>query len=386
MLSLPSKFEVFGAVRIYDVARVLSLAGKPKAGPPNIVYVDRSELEDVASRTAIVVPVKDEDMLTLENVLRSIPTESPVIIISASSKEPVDRVEAEAELARLISRTLVRDVALIYQHDRAWGEALSGTSLEPLLEGGTIRRGKGEGMLLGLVVAAALGADFVGYIDSDNYVPGSALEYSWIYYSSFARARTSYTMVRIQWPFKGKLAASDLYLRKRGRVSSITNSILNYNLSVLKKIETDIIKTANSGEHALTVKMGLSMKWAGGFAVESYQLVWALENCFIGLEEGRCPATPEHVEIRQVSPLNPHIHAERGDEHIAEMTSISLGTIYHSRLATPEVRQRIESRLKELGFEGDPPQPRVYDPSGVDPKKILAGFLAESSDSYYFSP
>lgn len=385
MLSLPIKFEVFGAVRVYDVSRVLSLSGKPRSVPSSLVFVDRSEMEDVASRTVIVVPVRNEDLFTLENVLRSIPAESPIVIITASSREPVDRVESEAELARLISRSLGRDVAIVYQHDPAWTEALAGTSLEGMLEGGSVRKGKGEGMLLGLIVAAAMGADYVGYIDSDNYVPGSALEYSWIYYSGFAKAKTGYSMVRIIWPFKGKLASSDFYLRKRGRVSSITNSVMNYALSLWKRIETDIVKTANSGEHALTVKLGLSMRWAGGFSVEPYQLVWLLESCYLNLDKGGCPATPEYVEVKQVSPLNPHIHAERGDEHIAEMTALSLGTIYHSQLASADVKKAIISRLEGLGIRGEPPKPRIYDPSGIDPRKVFSKFLASSKDSYYFT-
>ncbi|BAA79872.2 mannosyl-3-phosphoglycerate synthase [Aeropyrum pernix K1] len=386
MLSLPAKFEVFGAVRIYDVSRVLSLDGRPKSRPTNLVYVDRGELEDAAFRTVIVVPVKDEDLLTLENVLRSIPTESPVVVVSASTREPVDRFSNEVELARLISRSLQRDIAIVYQFDPAWSEALSGTPLESMVgASGRVRKGKGEGMLLGFIVAAALGADFVGYVDSDNYVPGSALEYSWIYYSALSRATSSYSMVRIVWPYKGKLAASDMYLRKRGRVSTITNGVLNYTLSIYKRIETDIIKTGNSGEQALTVKLGMEMNWGSGFAVETYQLVWMLENCYLGLQAGKCPIAPDYIEVRQVSPLNPHIHAERGDEHIAEMTAVSLGTIFHSSLASEEVKSRILDQLKSLGLAEEPPKPSTYRPAGTDPKKVFASFIAESSDSYYFA-
>ncbi len=386
IIAEPQRFEVYGAVKIFDVARVLALdSGSSGRSLGHVIEVTRGELEEVASKTAIIVPVRNEDTLTLENILRAVPVDSPIILVSASDRSPVDVYKSEVELARMISSTLKRDVVVVYQFDEAWVEALSGTPLEAMLDEGKVRRGKGEGMVLGVIVAAAMGAEYVGFIDSDNYVPGAALEYTWIYYTMFLNAATENVMVRIVWPFKGKLASSDMYLRKRGRVSQHTNNVINLALSKARRIETDIVKTANAGEHGMSVKLALSMDWAGGFAVEPYQIVWLLERCYLAAEKSSCPAMPDYVYIYQVEPRNPHIHAERGDEHIASMVATSLGTIYYSRLASSAVKEAIEKVLREYNIKPPPPRPRVYYLSRADAKSIAARFLSNARDSVAFT-
>ena len=379
LLSPPTGFEAYGALRIFEEARVVGL--DVSNGMAGGLLVSRGELEEVGSRTAIVVPVKDEDPLTLENVLRAIPTVSPVVVVSASSREPLDRYRGELELAEMIGRSLGRRIVVVHQFDPAWGEALEGTQLSNMLEDGRVRGGKGEGMVLGVLVAAWLGVDYVGFIDSDNWVPGSAMEYSWIYYAGFAIARSRYSMVRLIWPYKGKLAASDVYLRRRGRVSRHTNALINMILTRMRRIETDIVKTANAGEHAMSLRLALSMDWAGGFAVEPYQLIWLLEHCGPQAGLGECPALPDTVEVYQVEALNPHIHAERGDEHIADMLARSLGVVYHSSLAWDELREEALRRLREHGYQGEPPKPRVYRVRGVDAHRIVDKFLSLSRDT-----
>ncbi len=386
LLEYPQRFENYGAVMIHDLARVLEIDSLGYRGHRGVYSVSYDIIEDYGVQTSIVVPVKDEDFLTLEGVLSAIPHISRVILVSASSRKPVDRYSYEVDLARSIHSATRREIIIVHQFDPAWKEALAGTPLEDMIdpETGTVRRGKGEGMLLGALIAAALGSKYVGFIDSDNYVPGSAHEYTWIYYAGFSLSKTPYVMVRIKWPFKGKLAAGDVYLRRRGRVSMITNSILNYALTVQRKVETDVVQTANSGEHAMSIDLAFKLKWAGGFAVEPFQLVHMLEDCYLGLEEGRCGATPEGIVVFQIESRNPHIHAERGDEHITRMIASSLGTIYYSRLGVDRVRERIRRVLRDYGWEGEPPKPRVYDPRGVDASKVFATLAGSSNDVYLF--
>jgi len=388
LMEYPHRFESYGAVRIHELSKVLEIDSLSYRGHRGVYSVTYEVLENYSVRTAIVIPVKNEDFLTLENVISAIPHGSLVILVSASSREPVDRYSYEVDLARSIYSATRRGIIVVHQHDPAWGEALRGTPLEGMIDEktGTVRKGKGEGMLLGVLVAAAVGAQYVGFIDSDNYIPGAAHEYAWIYYAGFSMSATPYTMIRIKWPFKGKLAASDVYLRRRGRVSRITNTILNYALTLQRKVETDIVQTANSGEHALSIDLALRMKWAGGFAVEPYQYVYLLESCFFGLSNGECRLTPQGVTIYQVESRNPHIHAERGDEHIVGMIATSLGTIFHSKLGSEEVRERIRRALAEYGWEGDPPKPRIYDPQGIDPARVFATLTGHSVDVHFFEP
>ena len=384
MLELPQRLENYGAVSIYELVRVLELDSSGHTRIKGAISINNDILEEYSANTAIVVPVKDEDLLTLEGVIAAIPHSSLVIIVSASSRRPVDRYLHELDLARTIHYTTYRGIVVVHQNDPVWRDALSNTPLEMMLEGTSVRKGKGEGMLLGVLIAAALGYKYVGFIDSDNYVPGAVLEYSKIYSAGFYMAESKYSMVRIKWPFKGKLASSDMYLRRRGRVSVITNSILNQALSRLRKVETDIIRTANSGEHALTIDLALNMKWAGGFAVEPYQFVTLLESCYIGLDENNCPITPDRIKIYQIESRNPHIHAERGDEHIADMIHRSLGVIYHSKLYSEDIGRDIDKIMSEYNLTSKPPAPRVYDPRGVDPSKVFTTLISNSRDAMYF--
>ena len=381
-----SKFEEYGGVKIYEVVRVLELdsANTTRARSSSFV-LDYDTITDIASRTAIVVPIKDDELFAFEGVLSAIPHESMVIVVSASTRSPVDRYRHEVEVAKLLHSSTGRPIVVVHQHDEAWATALEGTPGSELLdENNRVRRGKGEGMLLGVIIAAGLGAQFIGFVDSDCYVPGAVHEYVWAYYTGFALRNTDNIMVRIKWPYKGKIAGiqQDIYFRRRGRVSARTNEVLNLSLSLLRGVETDIVVTANSGEHALSTKLALSMQWAGGFAIEPYELVYILENCWLGLREGRCPLKPPSVEILQIETRNPHIHAERGDEHIVDMIAKSLGVVYHSSLASEKVKNRVKAILEAYGYQGEPPRPRVY-PSleGADLRKIVATYFSHSNDA-----
>lgn len=384
MLEAPQRFESYGAVTIYDLVKVLELDASNRRSFHGIVTIDDDVFNDIAAKTAIIVPIKDEELFTLEGVISAIPHSSLVIVVSASSREPVDRYRHELDLAKVIHQTTRRGILVLHQKDRAWVDALADTPLELMLEGESVRSGKGEGMLLGTIAAAALGYRYIGFIDSDNYVPGAVHEYARIYYAGFHLLETEYAMVRIKWPFKGKLASSDMYLRRRGRVSRITNRILNTALSRIRKVETDIIKTGNSGEHALSVKLALSMKWASGYAVEPYQLVYLLEECFIKAGKGECPSLPHQVKILQAEARNPHIHAEKGDEHINSMIAKSLGTIYYSSLADDRVKAEIIETLEQYSTGLKPVPPRIYDPRGVDPVKVFSSFIASSEESVLY--
>ncbi len=386
LIEYPHRFERYGAITIHDIVKVLELDSSNYRGFRGIYTVPYDILEDYAARTAIIVPVKNEDLLTFEGVLSAIPHGSLVIVVSASSRKPIDLYSHETEFVRAIHTSTRRGILIVHQHDPVWGEVLQDSKISNMLnEKGIVRKGKGEGMLLGAILAAGLGYRYIGFIDSDNYVPGSVHEYAWIYYAGFSMSRNPHTMVRIKWSFKGKLAASSMYLRRRGRVSMVTNSVLNYALSLKRRVETDIVSTANSGEHALSTDLAFKLKWAGGFAVEPYQLVYMLETCYLSHEE-ECDLLPYGATIYQIEARNPHIHAERGDEHIVDMIAKSLAVIYYSKLNDNEVKERIYKILKDYGWDKPLPKIRVYDPRGIDVEKITSRFLAESNDAYFFEP
>ncbi|RUM47244.1 MAG: mannosyl-3-phosphoglycerate synthase [Hyperthermus sp.] len=384
LIERATRFELYGAVRLFEPVRVIELDATGADGA-NAFLFPHSRLEEMASRLTIVIPVKDDELLSLEGVISGVPHAMPIVIVSASSREPVDRYKHEYELARMVHERTGRSIVVMHQRDPAWAETLYGTALESLVDekAKSVRYGKGEGMLLGFMAALWSGARYVGFIDSDNYVPGSVYEYSVAYLAGFSLATSDKVMVRIKWPYKGKMpgVSSDVYLRKRGRVSVYTNRVINLALSVAKGVETDIVQTANSGEHAMTVELGREMEWAGGFAIEPYQLVSLLSKCWLELKND-CPGGSAGIDVIQIETRNPHLHAERGDEHLVGMLAASLGTIYHSSLCSPRVREEIMHMLREQGYREEPPAPRVYPPlSTINVDRVFEEFISLSKDT-----
>ncbi|MEM1628892.1 MAG: mannosyl-3-phosphoglycerate synthase [Desulfurococcaceae archaeon] len=382
-INYPSRFEVYGAVKFYELIRVYSLfaVGYQRSGFYSLPTF--RDLEDIASTTAIVIPVRDEDLFALEGVLRAIPIYSPVIIVSASSRSPINIHNMEIDIARSIYKTTGRTIVVIHQKDPLLGEIL-GESIPDILDNdNTVRYGKGEGLLLGILVADGLRASNIGFIDADNYVPGAVLEYTMIYYTVLGMSETRYKMVRIAWGYKA-WGIGEFYLRRLGRASGIVNTVLNKILSSRRNIETDIVKTSNSGEHAMSMDLARELVYGGGYSVETQELVTILENCYIDISEGNCPSLPENIEIYQVETRNPHVHAEKGEKHIANMVVDSLSAIYYSKLANDRNKELIVNALRELGYEGEPTPPRRYRYPRLHGKKILDTLIGESKLSVSF--
>lgn len=352
-IEIPRYSERLGALRIYDVQRVLEInGGVIRRNPYENLHVLRfkhSELEEIENKMAIILPVKNEKPKVLEGVLSGIPHDILVIIVSNSKRDPIDKYQIEVDTILSFYRFSSRPFIIIHQKDPAWSEALSKVGYKAILENGAVRDGKGEGMILGLLLAKALGKEYVGFIDSDNYIPGAVYEYAKIYASVFKVARSPYVMIRIKWSYKTKFMGRGFYFRKRGRVSEITNKYLNLLMGKLTKFETEIIKTANSGDHAMSMKLAEIMDFAEGFAIEPFELIYLFEELG-GFKETRFKEiVSKGVEIYQIEPRNPHIHEERGNEHIKEMILKSLSTIYHSTLCDEELKSQI---LEELTYRG----------------------------------
>ena len=384
-LEIPNHTERFGVVRLHEVQRILELdSGRVRDESPAVGLrrLDDADLRDVLEQTAIVVPTRNERLKLLEGVLSGIPHEALILVASNSSP---DRFQMERDLLEEFAHLTERPALIFHQKDPALAEALrAGGYPHPIGEDGLVRSGKAEGMILALVFAALSGRRYVGFIDADNYFPGAVWEYVRAYAAGFLMAKTPFAMVRILWRYKPKLTEDEgVVFRRYGRVSERNNRALNQLIGGVSGFETDVVKTANAGEHAMSLGLALRLPLASGYAVEPQELVSLLE-----LYGGVFPLEDEEVlqhgvEIFEVATRNTHLHENKGDEHIRDMLLACLATVYHSKLATEEVRQSVLEELQAAGALApgeEPPPPVLYPPlSSLDlqaVRKALRGHFS----------
>jgi mannosyl-3-phosphoglycerate synthase len=197
-------------------------------------------------------------------------------------------------------------------------------------------------------------------------------------------SESKYKMARIYWSYKAWMSPDELYYRRMGRASSIVNALFNKVLSYRRRVETDIIKTSNSGEHAMSMDLAREIVYGGGFSVETQELISILEKCYLGVERALCPSLPEGIEIYQVESLSPHIHAEKGEAHVLEMIFESASALYHSEIAEEKGKSFILKTLGDLGFSRDPVQISRYEYPKIDARKLMDTVLTESTLSTGF--
>ncbi|WP_337862077.1 mannosyl-3-phosphoglycerate synthase [Nitrososphaera sp.] len=352
-LDFPRYTERLGAASIHAVQRIYELdSGKSKgflSSHQTIKKFDYDEISNILHEMAIVVPVKEEKLKLLEGVLSGIPNECLVIIVSNSPRGPVDRFAMEAETVRQLDRFMDKRIAIIHQRDPALGELFKKIGYTSILDSsGSVRNGKAEGMVIGLLLAKMYDKDYVGFIDSDNYVPGAVNEYVKIFAAGFGMASTPYTNVRVSWVFKPKVRNNSLQFSKWGRVSEITNRNLNALLAGITGFETEVIKTGNSGEHALSMPLAECLHFSSGYSVEPYEIVDIFEK-FGGLIPTNFTRMGEKgVEIFQIETRNPHFHEDKGKSHLNHMLEASLGIIAASKICPDDLRESIQAQMAQI--------------------------------------
>ena len=360
-LDLPRYTERFGAISLHGVQRVYELDSGFNNGRLTSEFIRRignEEISEIERKMAIVIPIKGERLKLLEGVLSGIPHDCLTIIVSNSPRQPVDRYKLEKEALEQFNRFVGRNALILHQKDPGLSYALRYVGYNSIFgPDDAVRNGKAEGMIIGMLLAKAAGKEYVGFIDADNYVPGAVNEYVKIFASGIAMSNTSYTMVRVSWIYKPKVSESGVYFSKWGRVSEMTNQYLNSLISYYTGFETEIMRTGNSGEHCMSMKLAELLTYSSGFSVEPYEIVNILEE-FGGIVPTEYQeAMDKGVEVMQVETRNPHFHEEKGDEHLKEMFSGSLGCIYHSKICHPKLREKIieDLHIRDILGEGQEP-------------------------------
>jgi mannosyl-3-phosphoglycerate synthase len=387
----PRYTERFGSVRINDSQQVLELdSGRAKELPPQeniaVQKIEEDIIKDFEEKMAIVIPTKDEKLKLFEGVISGVPHECLIIVVSNSQRKRVDRFRMEKDALNQFCHFTRREALIIHQKDPVLARALADAGYTDILgEDGLIGNGKAEGMLAAIFVAMSAKKDYVGFIDADNYFPGAVWEYARCYATGFSMAKSPYSMVRVLWRYKPKISAG-MFFRKWGRVSEITNRCMNSLISNKTGFETEIIKTGNAGEHAMSLRLAEILTYASGYAVEPQELISIFEG-FGGVLPIAHPTAGQHgIEIFQTETRNPHLHEEKGGKHLlVEMLLPGLGSIYHSPLCEEETKQLIINELLQQNAiqpDQEPPKPHLINPLRTVNLKKFTAAMAEHMKSY----
>ena len=382
--------ERFGSVRINDLQKVLELDSGRKSETPRkeeiaVHKIEDEVIKDIEARMAIVIPIKDEKLKLFEGVISGIPHDCLIIVVSNSQRKRMDRFRMERDTLAQFCRFTQRQALIVHQKDHQLAQGLAQAGYADMLDKkGVVRNGKSEGMVLGILLAMLNKKEYVAFIDSDNYIPGAVWEYVKIYAAGFSLAQSPYAMVRVLWHYKPKISP-EMYFRKWGRVSEITNRYINALLSDRTGFETEIIKTANAGEHAMTMKLAEILPYASGFAVEPQELISIFEGFGGILPTANQTAAKHGIEIFQIETRNPHLHEERGGMHLRRMILPVLSVIHYSALCNSEIKQQISEKLIEqraLQPEGEIPSPYLIAPLKTVDIQGFTSFMKEHLPTY----
>ncbi|OHE98511.1 mannosyl-3-phosphoglycerate synthase [Colletotrichum orchidophilum] len=413
-LTRPSRFERLGSIQINELQRVVELDAGSGKSTSSSVTVSRDDFLAIESRMAIVVLCMNEEFRTIESVFSGIPHDCLIILVSNSNRARGynDRYETEVNILQNFCRDADRFAIAIHQKDPGVAAAFDSAGAPELIgPDGLVHNGKGEGMLMGMAVAALMEREYVGFVDADNYIPGSINEYCKSYAAGFhlARAKAEHAMVRVSWSSKPKERNGRLMFDRRGRSSRVVNEWLNNLLQEFSGYGTDCITTGNAGEHAMTMSLALKLRMASGFAVEPYEYLYLLEqmgdldhhdnyhlhhrridddSSDVGSDASSAmtepPGSPQHpsVQIHQIETRNPHLHDNKGDEHVSDMRAQALNMLYHSPMTPLPMKAALRKWMEDEGVlepGQTPPRERVYPALGELDMARLGDILAAES-------
>jgi len=374
-IELPREVERFGPIMFYDTQKVYELDSglkntKDETLDSTMMRISYESFQEIQKQMVIVVPVKEERIKLIEGVLYGIPHNCLIIVVSNSPRDPVDRFSIEKNALERLARFMNKRLLVLHQKDPILAEACKAAGYNKVLDKkGVIKSGKAEGMILATFLGVLSGKKYIGFIDSDNYFPGSVHEYVQEYSAGFHLSKSKYSMVRISWHSKPKIMENSLFFAKRGRASEHTNKFLNNLLSHYIGFGTEIIKTGNAGEHAISMDLAAQLDFSSGYSIEPYHFISMLER-FGGIMKTIEPQVmKESIELFQIESRNPHLHEVKGDEHVKDMSIAALEVLYRSPVVPESLKKEILKDLFDRGMISDKKGPMqekvVYYPAVV---------------------
>ena len=365
-IEYPHRHERFGAVRIHELTQVIEIdsglggaAEQAVIGGRRVHHVPATAINGIERRMAVVVPTKNERRKVIEGVLSGIPHDCTIVLVSASAREPIDRYGLETALLDDLASATGRTAVAVHQFDPGVAAAAAAGGLIDLAPDGAIAPGKGEAMVLATAITETLGLDHVGFVDADNYIPGAVHEYTKSYAAGLHLATSAFAMVRISWQSKPKVTDGRLVFNRWGRTSQVTNHFLNLVLSTYTGFGTEVIKTGNSGEHAMSMELARRLRFAGGYAVEPFEFVEMFEQFGGAFASPHPEVNRSLIDVFQVETRNPHFHEDKGEDHVSGMRTQALHALFHSKVCPDSVRAEICEFLEGEGAVQPGCEPRA---------------------------
>ena len=172
LVEAPKNVENIGPIKVYYPQSIIRLESKiPSLSALNF---PKESLNHILKDFSIIVPIKNENTILFDSVIRSIPADCNIIVISDSDRE---KCEKEMKVIEDFHRMTGAPIIFAHQKDPTIGHALNDIGYTNILDNGLVRDGKGEGLILGLIINKCLGRKYVGFVDADNYMPTSIYEY-----------------------------------------------------------------------------------------------------------------------------------------------------------------------------------------------------------------
>ncbi|ROW03220.1 hypothetical protein VSDG_01211 [Cytospora chrysosperma] len=182
---------------------------------------------------------------------------------------------------------------------------------------------------------------YIGFVDADNFVPGSVHEYCKAFSSGLHLASAEDAMVRISWGSKPKVKDGNIEFKKSGRSSEVVNRWFNRLLEEMRggcAMAGDAaqplshICTGNAGEHAMTLSLALKLRLASGYAIEPFHFLDIFERFAGGWGDDdddnndSNKAAAAAAAAAASSPPRPASLPELGSSPISSMSSSPLPT------------------------------------------------------------
>ncbi|MEJ2748088.1 MAG: mannosyl-3-phosphoglycerate synthase [Anaerolineae bacterium] len=118
-IEIPHETERLGAVLIHNVQKVFELdtglsklTDEPTSVMQRICY---EELFEIEKQMTIVIPMRNERIKLVEGVLCGIPNQCLTIILSNSSRDPVDRFAIVKAACENFSRLVLNNIIVVHQ-------------------------------------------------------------------------------------------------------------------------------------------------------------------------------------------------------------------------------------------------------------------------------